>query len=119
MVANSKNVGAVGRGDSDEQSLDVVFDVLANQRRRYALARLTEHAQPITLADLAEDVADRENEGPMTEVSNEEVQTIRTALYHNHIPKLEDAGAVEYDRDRNLVLLSETTDMPEYMPGAD
>ncbi|WP_425494272.1 DUF7344 domain-containing protein [Natronoglomus mannanivorans] len=98
----------VGHSDSDSRSLDVVFDLLADQRRRYVLACLTDRTEAIGLADLAADVAARENEGTVTEPPKETVRTIHTSLYHTHIPKLVEAGAVEYDQDRDLVRVSKT-----------
>ena len=100
-------------GDSNNLSLDVVCDLLANQRRQYVLACLIDHAQAIALTDLAENIAVRENEETLTEIPNEKVRAISTSLYHVHIPKLVDAGAVEYDQDRDMVRISETTDRVE------
>lgn len=108
MVGHSPEAGVVDRGDSDDRSFGVGFDLLANQRCQIALSCLADHSQPIALADLAEDVAVRENEASITEISKEEIQRIRTSLYHNHVPRLADAGAVEYDPDRNSVWRSET-----------
>lgn len=113
MGAHSPKADVAERGDPAAPSLDVIFDLLTNQRRRYALACLTDHTQAIALADLAEDVAVRENECSITEISKETVRTIYTSLYHTHLPKLLDAGAVEYDQVRDLVRLSETADLVE------
>lgn len=35
------------------------------------------------------------------------------SLYHSHLPKLAGAGVVDYDRDRDLVTVSEDTDLLE------
>lgn len=113
MTGNSPKADVAGCGDSDVLSLDVVCDLLANQRRQYVLACLLDHRQAIAMTDLTDDVAIRENERPLTEIPKEAVQTIATSLYHVHIPKLVDAGAVEYDQERDLVRVSETTDLVE------
>lgn len=113
MTGHSPKADVAGRSDSDVLSLDVVCELLANQRRQYVFACLLDHRQAITLTDLAEDVAIREKERPFTEIPEEAVQTIATSLYHAHIPKLVDAGAVEYDQERDLVRVSETTDLVE------
>ena len=67
----------------------------------------------MALADLAEYIALRENEETLSEIPKEEAQAISTSLHHVHIPKLVDAGAVEYDQDRNQVRVSESTDLVE------
>lgn len=101
------------RGDSNELSLDVVCELLANQRRQYVFACLLDHSQAIAVTELAEDVAVRENDRLLTEISKETVRTISMSLYHSHIPKLADAGAVEYNQEHDLVQVSETTDLVE------
>lgn len=118
MVGHSPEAGVVGYTDPDGQSVDAVFDVLSNQRRRYALSCLVDNAQSMALADLAEDVAARESEGTRTETSEEEIQAVATSLYHAHIPKLVNAGAVEYD-DSDLVQISKSTDLIERILSPD
>ncbi|MFC6718879.1 hypothetical protein ACFQGT_14650 [Natrialbaceae archaeon GCM10025810] len=76
-------------------SLDVVFDLLANRRRRYALYYLYDRPDGVSSLD---DLVD----GVLTyEVIEGDVEdhrtTVRTSLQHVHLPKLEDAGIVEYD----------------------
>lgn len=115
VIGHSPEDDMVGYSDSDDQSLDVVFDLLADQRRRYVLACLIDQTEAIGLADLAEDVATRENEGTVTELPKEKVRTIHTSLYHAHIPKLVEAGAVEYDQNRDLVRVSETSEQVEHL----
>lgn len=115
MVEHSPKAGMGESGDSDGQSLDDEVDLLANQRRRYVLACLADTTQPLVLTSLAEDVAIYENESPRTEISNEEVRTIRTSLYHSHIPKLVDAGVVKYNQERGLILGVDSADLVERM----
>lgn len=114
MVGHSPEVGVAEREESDGRSFDVGFGLLAKQRRRIALSCLTDHSRAIALADLAEDVAARENEESITEIPKEEISRICTLLYHNHVPKLAAAGAVEYDRDRNSVRISEAAETAEF-----
>lgn len=106
MVGNSRTGSVAPRSGSNGQPLDVLFDLLSNRRRRYALAHLADRERPTALADLARAVAARENGVPTAEVTDEAVQRTRTSLHHAHLPKLADAGAVEFDRDRNRVRAS-------------
>ena len=98
---------------SSQLSTTTLFDVLANQRRRYALRSLKAYETPITLADLADDVAIREHERPITEIPAEEVKRVYTSLYHAHIPKLADEGILEYSQEQDMVALSEDVDQLE------
>lgn len=105
----------VDRGAADSQSLDTVLDLVADPRRRFALECLSDHSEAIALADLAEDIAVREAERSITEIPKETVKAIRLTLHHQHLPKLTEAGAADYDQDRKLVRLSESTAMVEWV----
>lgn len=90
-----------------EDALDTYFTVLSNQRRRYILNSLGEYETPMALADLADEVAVREYDSPVTDISAEEVKEISISLYHVHIPRMEDAGLIDYNQDDDLVTLLE------------
>ena len=92
---------------TDADALDTLFEIFADRRRRYVLDCLQEHETPLALADVADEVAARETGSPITETSAEEVKRIYVSLYHNHVPKLENAGFVHYCQERDLVTLSE------------
>ncbi|MFC6826294.1 DUF7344 domain-containing protein [Halopelagius fulvigenes] len=88
--------------------LDSLFDVLTDQRRRFALRCLSEYDTPMTLADLADEVAVREQEQPLTEIPAEDVMQVYLSLYHAHIPKLVDVGVAEYSQEQDLVYYEES-----------
>lgn len=94
-------------------SVDSVFDALANRRRRYVLHCLQKYDNPMALADVADEIAVWENETNISEISGEEVKRVYISLYHAHVPKLADAGIVEYNQDRDMVALSENADQVE------
>lgn len=89
---------------------DTLFEVLASQRRRIVIAYLHEYPAPMALADLARELAAREHERPVTEISPEEIERIYVDLYHRHVPKMADAGIVGHTRDRTLVTLAESAE---------
>lgn len=91
-------------------SLDTVFGVLADQRRRSLLRCLNEYENTMALADVADEIATREREKPITELSAEEVKTVYISLYHEHIPKMVDAGVVRYNQEKDMVMLVEDTE---------
>lgn len=90
-----------------QETISSIFDVFAHHRRRYVLRELQRHANPMELADLADEVAVRENETPITDVPADEVKRIYMSLYHTHIPKLEAADLVRYDQERDAVALAD------------
>ena len=96
------------RSDAEEDSLsrDLVFDVLKNRRRRHALHYLKQKEEPVELSELAEQVAAWENDSTVEGISAAERKRVYTALYQSHLPKLDDAGIVEYNQSRGIVELS-------------
>jgi hypothetical protein len=90
----------------EKLSRDLVFDVLKNRRRRYALHYLRRADDSVQLSELAEQVAAWENDIAVDAISAAERKRVYTALYQSHLPKLDDAGIVEYNQNRGIVELS-------------
>lgn len=65
-----------------------LLDAIAHRHRRRALARLAEGGRRIPVRELADDVAARDRADP---------EQVATRLYHAHLPRLDDAGLVEFD----------------------
>lgn len=83
------------------RSLDTIFELLVSSRRRSALYVLYRSDGPVALSDLVAEVASMEDVAP---------ERIATALHQVHLPKLADAGVVEYDTEAEtarLLTLSE------------
>ena len=97
----------------DALTLDVLFDMLADQRRRVVLYCLCKYQTPMALADLADEVATREQEMPIPDIPAEEVKQVYLSLYHSHIPKLVETNVVEYTQERDLVALAENSEQVE------
>ncbi|WP_440010247.1 DUF7344 domain-containing protein [Halomicrococcus sp. SG-WS-1] len=58
------------------------------------------------MSDLAEQVAAWENDTAVDAISAAERKRVYTALYQSHLPKLDDAGIVDYNQNRGIVELS-------------
>lgn len=86
-------------------SADVAFDLLKDARRRHALSHLLETDGPVELVALAEHVAACVG-GSSDRVSAENVDATCTLLCHSHLPRMEDAGVIEYDPDESTVALT-------------
>ncbi len=87
-------------------NLSDLADAIACPRRRHALACLAKHAQ-MTLADLADEIAVKEWEQRIDSIPAEAVLDIYFALYYRHVPRLADAELVDYDQERDLVVLTD------------
>lgn len=103
---------------SSERSLsqDTIFDILSNPRRRYVLYYLRQEGEPVELTTLAEHVAAWENETDVESLGDQQRKRVYVSLYQTHIPKLHDAGVVNYDEDRGTVeLAEEAMSIDEYL----
>ena len=76
-----------------------LFEVLAVRRRRIVLSVLAERELPIDIGTLGQAVAEHERPAP----NDRAVHHVRMSLHHAHLPKLADAGLVEYDWERGVV----------------
>lgn len=73
--------------------------LLSNRRRRLLLWILHESSTPLGIVEVAERIGEREYENPT--VSQQ--RFISLSLYHNHIPRLEDADVVLYNEDDGTI----------------
>ncbi|USZ68094.1 hypothetical protein NGM10_15350 [Halorussus salilacus] len=92
---------------AEELSQDEVFEVLKSPRRRYALYYLRREGGETELSDLTEQVAAWENETTTAALTTEQRKRVYISLYQTHLPKLDEADIVEYDRDAGVVRLGE------------
>ncbi len=95
----------------DGLSKDVIFELLKNRRRREVLAYLLEADDTVTLGELAEQIAAWENDTDINALSSDQRKRVYVALYQTHLPKMDDAGIVEYDQDRGLIALADNADL--------
>jgi hypothetical protein len=81
---------STGDDDADPPSQDELFDVLSNRRRRYAV--------------------------DVEQVSYDERKRVYTALQQSHLPMMDNAGVVEFDKNRGTVeATSALEDVEVYM----
>jgi len=80
---------------------DEALNLIAQQRRRQIIRYLMENGdRPISIDDLATGVAD-DVTGNRNGTNQDE--RLRVELCHAHLPKLETAGVVDFDEDRDIV----------------
>lgn len=85
-----------------ELDRDRVFALLKNPRRRAVLVHLRE-TPTTTLSDLADQIAAEENDTTPEQLSSSERKRVYISLYQNHLPKLAEFGAIDYDQSRGDV----------------
>jgi len=89
---------------ADEKlSLDYVFEILKNERRRRVLAYLREHDERVTLSDLAEHIAALENDTDVASITSSQRKRVYVGLYQCHLPKMDDMDVVDFNQNRGII----------------
>lgn len=83
------------RVTTDGGHIGVAYSVLADRERRAIVRTLGKSDTSMTVSTLADRIGDPRDERP-----------VRVRLYHQHLPKMGDAGVVEYDREDERVSLT-------------
>jgi len=106
-------VGGADPDDGPDLSDDDVFEVLYNRRRRAVVRHLVEGDGSGSVGDLAERIAADENDTTVRQLSSYERKRVYVALYQNHLPKMDDLGVVDYDKNRGTVRLRDPAERLE------
>jgi DNA-binding transcriptional ArsR family regulator len=109
--ADSSNAASANDQTEAAPSLDLIFGILKNGRRRRVLQYLRNVEGEVTLSDLAEHIAAIENDTTETQLTSSERKRVYVGLYQCHLPKMDDAGAIDYNQSRGLI---RRTDKAEY-----
>lgn len=83
---------------------DTVFSVLAHRHRRYALSYLLGRDGPVTVGAIIAHVV-----GQIESPEEGAYDRISLRFHHSHLPKLADAGLIEYDREEQIVAPTDAT----------
>jgi len=94
-----------------ELSLNHVFEILKNERRRTVLHYLADTDEEIvSLGTLAEHVAAVENDTTVARVTSKERKCVYVGLYQCHLPKMDDMDIVEFNQSRGTIALGPNAD---------
>jgi len=88
----------------DGESVDAVLTVLSHSTRRRILRSL-QGTESTTVVDVLSDLLD--DERPTDPTARRE--RLRVALCHVHLPKMDEAGVLDYDRSSGSIRTTETT----------
>jgi DNA-binding transcriptional ArsR family regulator len=85
-------------------SPDRILSAVANEHRRAILRSLNNVSDRTLEYDtLVDHVAERVEDENMDGVSDEHRQRVRIALHHTHLPKLAEAGIIDYEAEAGHV----------------
>jgi hypothetical protein len=89
--------------ETADLSLDDVFHILQTFRRREAIRYMLQAGDLVKMCDVAEHVAAKEHETTVKQLLSDERQRVYIPLYQSHLPKLDEAGIIDYDKPRGIV----------------
>jgi len=119
LVSKRANPGIMVSTDQT-LSQDVVFELLSSPRRRYVLYLLRDADEPVELTTLAEHVAAWENDTSVDDITEQERKRVYVSLYQTHIPRLDDANVVNYDKESGLVsLATDAKEIDSYLDSSE
>jgi DNA-binding transcriptional ArsR family regulator len=103
-----------------ELSLDNVFAILKNERRRRVLHYLRDEEQRVTLSDLAEHIAAIENDTSVQSITSSQRKRVYVGLYQCHLSKMDDMDIIDFNKDRGIVEIGDNApQLFEYLDGTD
>ncbi|MFC4451766.1 DUF7344 domain-containing protein [Halorussus aquaticus] len=101
-----------------EQSLDTIFELVRNPRRRHAISVLSDRESTLSASELAAAVAQRMDEtgrdGPPATPDE-----VAESLHHVHLPKMADANVVAYDPETREVSLARADAVAPFVEAAE
>jgi len=107
----------------EKLSREDVFEALSNERRRCALYYLQHQEGSVELGDVVDYVAAWQYDQPVSQLDSQDRMCVYSALHQAHLPKLDEAGFIEYDQTAGEVRTREGAQYAqlylEYDPGND
>lgn len=114
MPAELRKVLDGKQKDVHELSLDDIFELLKNRRRREVIDYLRRSDDgKATLDELAEYIAARENDIEIAQLSSDQRKRVYIGLYQCHLPKMDELGIVEFEKNRGTIQLLDTVSQLE------
>lgn len=101
-----KNVFQTLRGSVRRESSlspQEVFSVLSNCRRRFVLHYILQNGKKTTIREVSEQVAAWESSADTEYVDSEARKRVYTALQQNHLPSMDEAGIIDFQKDRGVI----------------
>jgi len=124
--ANSlEELDEIGVEDGEDEaevqlSEDEIFEILYSSLRRDLITYLQDQGGTSTVSDIAEYLAAKENDTTVQQLSSYDRKRVYIGLYQNHLPKMDDFGVVDYDKNRGTVRLREcVTQLEPYLQDVD
>lgn len=113
-----ENRAPVSRSPGVTDGLDTVFDLLSNSRRRYLLYYLAEVDDDVVELSAAVGAVGEYEATEPDAGGRSPREATRIALHHDHLPRLANAGVVDYDPRQGTVRLTGREGLSEWVEHA-
>lgn len=97
---------------TDEETVNRTLEALGPRLRRIVCDELAKRPDGLAVTDLAATVVARTDDVRLGDVAEPDWTPVATALVHDHLPALADAGLVEYDRQNATASIA--ADAPQW-----
>lgn len=95
---------------SPELTLEEVFDLLSNKRRRGVFHYLKEtDSDQVTVDELVEAVVAWESSSIPSEITESQRASVYSSLVQTHLPRMVEASVIEYDSDAGTIASTDRT----------
>ena len=94
-----ETMSLTAKTDGGAEARTVILGSLTHPRRRLILYYLHDRSGPVEADELARQVLAWETNTAVGNITDNDCERVVTGLYHNHLPKLADAGLIEYDQE--------------------
>lgn len=98
--------------DGGAEATTDILDALTHRRRRLILYYLHDRSGPVEADELARQILAWETNTTVGNITDGDCERVVTGLYHNHLPKLADAGMIEYDQEMLTVRWLDHVELP-------
>jgi hypothetical protein len=95
--------GETEASGSQSIDLDRTLEILQNRRRRMVIEYLTSEGGKVEIGELSEEIAAKENDKTVGEITSNERKRVYVGLYQCHLVKMDRAGVVHFDKPRGTV----------------
>jgi len=114
-----ENLTSLTRYPRVTDSLDTVFDLLSNAHRRYLLYYLLTIKGDVVEFEAAVNAVCKYEAAGTDSDDYATFETIRMELHHSHLPKLAEAGVIDYDRRQGTIRATPTPPLEEWVEYAE
>ena len=89
--------------------LNVIFEILSNERRRYMIYYLFEQDRPVSVAEVIEIIHQWEDDPPSLGEEWDRIDNLQLELEHQHLPKTAQVEFIEYLPDERTIQVQSTS----------